>query len=88
MTGENDPPLGFIATHLDAFIASNAHRETAFFFLGDMQAHDQDDVKMNWVTNVGDVQRTNLDEILLRFPDPSRIFMAPGNNGESEFSYK
>lgn len=84
VTGENDPPLGFIATHLDAFIASSAHKQTALFFVGDMQAHDQDNVEMNWVTNVGDVQQTNLDEIMQRFPDPSRIYMTPGNNGESK----
>ena len=80
MTGENDPPLGFIATHLDAYIALGA-KNPAFFFIGDMQAHGQDNVEMDWVTNVGDIQRTSLVQILLRFPDPSRIFMTPGNNG-------
>jgi len=86
VTGVNDPPLTFITTHLDAFIASSENKQTALFFIGDMQAHGQDDVEMNWVANVGDVQQASLHEILQRFPDPSRIYMAPGNNGESNVS--
>jgi len=80
LTGESDPPLAFISSHLEAYSSLNNNNAGIVFYMGDTQAHDFEDIgDATPSTSINALMDKCLKQLRLHF-DADNIFITAGNN--------